>query len=695
MRSIARWILASMLLLGAGVGGNAAAQVCTNVPLPAAGIGPVDPANGFPRYYDDSTAVAVVPCLDPNPLGPCGAGVVLPNPALAVAFPGNFPQEFSYWGATATMTMPTGGKAVLVHGVFGSFLPNPLTGAVTPTAGLQLAFSRLRVRILGLLPFGTYTITHPYGVETFVANNQGVINQTIDTGNLAPGFFGPVSPGSRVGDTFLKWDAALPPAPAGTIGDGLTPHTVTGSPCGTNFFRVEGPLIRPGGVQTNLFVVVGKTIDLCGDGIVQPGEECDDGNKLAGDCCSPTCKFEPLGSPCTAPTICTNNACDGAGVCGSISLNDGIACSDANACTVGDTCTAGACVGTPKNCVDGNPCTTDLCTPPTVGCENLNNALLCDDGNPATTGDSCSGGGCMGFTSDAKLILGLGENPSLAGFPAVGDARTDGTSVRVSLTNMDPARYPAGCAGASITFGGIAHPASVTPFAAQAAPLVRATAVNFQAPGTLAAGSTVSLRVSCTVGGVIHTTRWSGTVPNPVIPCTPTTCAARGKNCGTIPDGCGGTLTCGICTAPNTCGGAGVANVCGVCTPTTCAALGKNCGTVPDGCGGTLTCGVCTAPNTCGGAGVANVCGVAPPTALLTLTATGRAGETIASTPAGLSVRVGTTGSSSFPVGTRITLRDTNGRSVIWSGVCSSGGVKTPSCTFTLNAASSETGNVQ
>ena len=33
--------------------------------------------------------------------------------------------------------------------------------------------------------------------------------------------------------------------------------------------------------------------------------------------------------------------------------------------------------------------------------------------------------------------------------------------------------------------------------------------------------------------------------------------------------------------------------------------------------------------------------------------------------------------------------------SVIWSGVCSSGGIKTPSCTFTLNAASSETANVQ
>src|SRR5881296_2312130 len=101
--------------------------------------------------------------------------------------------------------------------------------------------------------------------------------------------------------------------------------------------------------------------------------------------------------------------------------------------------------------------------------------------------------------------------------------------------------------------------------------------------------------------------------------CTPTTCAAQGKNCGTIPNGCRGTLTCGACTAPQACGGGGIANVCGLgtpppaCTPTTCAAQGKTCGTIPDGCGGTLTCGACTAPQTCGSGGIANVCGLGTP----------------------------------------------------------------------------------
>jgi hypothetical protein len=54
--------------------------------------------------------------------------------------------------------------------------------------------------------------------------------------------------------------------------------------------------------------------------------------------------------------------------------------------------------------------------------------------------------------------------------------------------------------------------------------------------------------------------------------CTPTTCAAQGKNCGSIGDNCGGNLNCGTCTAPQTCGGGGTANVCGGGGGTACAA---------------------------------------------------------------------------------------------------------------------------
>lgn len=49
----------------------------------------------------------------------------------------------------------------------------------------------------------------------------------------------------------------------------------------------------------------------------------------------------------------------------------------------------------------------------------------------------------------------------------------------------------------------------------------------------------------------------------------------------------------------------------GVCAPASCAQQGTDCGTVYDGCGGTLDCGSCAAPLSCGVGGRPNVC--APP----------------------------------------------------------------------------------
>lgn len=106
------------------------------------------------------------------------------------------------------------------------------------------------------------------------------------------------------------------------------------------------------------------------------------------------------------------------------------------------------------------------------------------------------------------------------------------------------------------------------------------------------------------------------TTTPPPAPCVPTTCAAHGKNCGALPDGCGAVLNCGACDAPLSCAGAGVPNVCG-CTPDSdsevCATLGLECDTAAatDNCGlpRVVSCGACQSPETCGGAQVRNVCG--------------------------------------------------------------------------------------
>lgn len=78
--------------------------------------------------------------------------------------------------------------------------------------------------------------------------------------------------------------------------------------------------------------------------------------------------------------------------------------------------------------------------------------------------------------------------------------------------------------------------------------------------------------------------------------CVRRTCAEAGATCGPASNGCGGTIDCGVCTAPDICGGGGVPNQCGsggTCTPHTCAQEGVQCGLAGDGCGGVVTCAPC------------------------------------------------------------------------------------------------------
>ena len=103
-------------------------------------------------------------------------------------------------------------------------------------------------------------------------------------------------------------------------------------------------------------------------------------------------------------------------------------------------------------------------------------------------------------------------------------------------------------------------------------------------------------------------------VPPPPQNCTPLTCKQQNIGCGPAGDGCGGQITCGSCPGKDTCGGGGVYAQCGYpdagsCTPRTCQDLGYDCGDNGDGCGGTIHCGSCTAPQICGGGGKFSVCG--------------------------------------------------------------------------------------
>ncbi len=69
-------------------------------------------------------------------------------------------------------------------------------------------------------------------------------------------------------------------------------------------------------------VAAGATPDafaVCGDGVLEePLEQCDDGNVLPSDCCSPDCQYEQAGTPCDLGGICAEflgSECDGASDC--------------------------------------------------------------------------------------------------------------------------------------------------------------------------------------------------------------------------------------------------------------------------------------------------------------------------------------------------------------------------------------------
>jgi len=725
MRLLANLVLMAIL---AGVFGGAAHAQCVVPPL--AGFGPIDPVIGFPKYYIDSTGTALQPCLN----FVCDPALAVPSPNQAISFPGNFPPEVFYHRAISTLGGPGFTKATLVLALEGSFV-----GGV-PAAGKQIVFARTRVTILGATPGGVYTVTHPYGVlPNLTADSLGAVRFTQDIG-LVPGVFGAALNGG-IGPFLHFLAGPVPPAPF-NLGTSLAPQTVTGSPCGTNLFRVEGTGLAAGGVQTDKFgTLIGAIAPICGNGVLDPTEQCDDGNTVAGDCCSPTCTFEPAGQVCDDGNVCTvNSTCDGAGVCTVVgSVVDGTPCNDGNACTTADGCVAGVCVGgPPPNCNDGNICTTDTCDPAT-GCVHTPNTLTCSDGNVCTTADACAAGMCVGGPPQACPPIAVVEADATVAsdspaknFGALPQVQVDGSPLQQGLYRVRVGNMGAQTATRAIlrlTVADVERPATNSGGRIHRAncnwaegtvtwntrPFFSPVVIN--AKGAVSRGQVVDFDLTSVIGGdgvycftiessaadgVFYQSREAGAgrpqllitapccVPPPPPPPPPGPFC--GDNIVNQPteqcDGTDSVLCPGLCRPDCTCPPP-------VCTPTTCAAQGKNCGTIPDGCGGTLTCGACTAPQTCGGGGVANVCSAPAATALLTLTATGRAGEAALTTPAGLSVPVGTTGAASFPIGTRITLGVTNGRAAIWSGVCNSGGVKTNTCTFTLNAASSETASVQ
>ncbi len=147
----------------------------------------------------------------------------------------------------------------------------------------------------------------------------------------------------------------------------------------------------------------------CGNGIVTPntGEQCDDGNTVGGDGCSATCKLEcgngvlDPGEQCDDGNRVNGDGCDANctfPACGNGILDAGEACDDGN--TVGGDGCSSTCqlecgngvLDAGEQCDDGNRVGGDGCS---ATCQlECPSALSCDDGNPCTA-DTCENGMCV------------------------------------------------------------------------------------------------------------------------------------------------------------------------------------------------------------------------------------------------------------------------------------------------------------
>lgn len=285
-------LLTSALLCGLIQTGQADCPLNGEKPMD---IGPFNPQTTFPLWVQDSEGLAVEICP-----GTDQVNCISVPPFTAADFP-NDPDaaakadlsqmigsgDEGFWAsADALIDIPAGGalttpgRAILVSAVEAAFLPDFADGN-------QFAFTRLRLRI-DVPQTGTYVVTHPWGQISYNITTPGTkaINDSFDIPFVADevGYLGRIGP-ILTWDTF-PGDPALdlygPPftftPPYGAAGaDGIPDyigtinfvnpvtggpeHLVKGSPCGTNFFRIDGPDIGGPGIntiQTDLFTVTGK-----------------------------------------------------------------------------------------------------------------------------------------------------------------------------------------------------------------------------------------------------------------------------------------------------------------------------------------------------------------------------------------------------------------------------------------------------
>ena len=129
-------------------------------------------------------------------------------------------------------------------------------------------------------------------------------------------------------------------------------------------------------------IVINSVSAVCGNGVLESGEQCDDGNTTNGDCCSSTCQYESASTVCRA----SSGACDVAETCtgtgatcpaDSVRSNGYVCAVKTGQCDANDTCD-----GTTKSCNEAYASSGTSC----------NDGLFCNIDETCNGAGACTGG---------------------------------------------------------------------------------------------------------------------------------------------------------------------------------------------------------------------------------------------------------------------------------------------------------------